>query len=285
MCAASPSLLEPAQLATYERDGFLVLERFVDPAECRTLIERAAGWVRDFDAERHRSIFTTHEQTRRSDEYFLTSGDAVRCFFEEEAFDAAGRLRGPKELSINKIGHALHDLDPVFDRFSRRPALAALASDLGLRAPRLIQSMYIFKQPHIGGEVRLHQDATFLYTEPLTVVGLWFALEDATLENGCMWALPGGHRLGLKQRFVRAAAGGTRFDTLDPTPLPDEGLVPLEAPAGTLVILHGLCPHKSGANRSADSRHAYAVHLIDGEAHYPPDNWLQRSPAMPLRGF
>ena len=185
-----------------------------------------------------------------------------------------------RSCRINKIGHALHDLDPVFDRFSRTPALAALASDLGFHTPRLIQSMYIFKQPHIGGEVRLHQDATFLYTEPMTVVGLWFALEDATLENGCLWALPGGHRLGLKQRFVRAEGGGTRLDTLDPTPWPDEGLVPLEAPAGTLVVLHGLCPHKSGANRSAVSRHAYAVHLVEGGAYYPPDNWLQRSPGL-----
>ena len=46
--------------------------------------------------------------------------------------------------------------------------------------------MYIFKQPHIGGEVGCHQDATFLYTDPITVTGFWFAIEDATLENGCL---------------------------------------------------------------------------------------------------
>ena len=54
--------------------------------------------------------------------------------------------------------------------------------------------MYIFKQPNIGGEVTCHQDSTFLYTEPIDIVGLWFALEDATIENGCLWAIPGGHR-------------------------------------------------------------------------------------------
>jgi len=62
------------------------------------------------------------------------------------------------------------------------------------------QSMYIFKQPHIGGEVGCHQDATFLYTDPVTVVGFWFAIEDATLGNGCLWAAPGGHREPLRQR-------------------------------------------------------------------------------------
>ena len=80
--------------------------------------------------------------------------------------------------------------------FSRTPALAALVDALGVREPRLMQSMYICKQPFIGGEVRCHQDATFLHTEPDRLLGLWFALEDATVENGCLWALPGGHRGG-----------------------------------------------------------------------------------------
>jgi phytanoyl-CoA hydroxylase len=61
--------------------------------------------------------------------------------------------------------------------------------------------------------------------------------------------------------------------------------VPLEAPQGTLIVLHGLLPHLSGPNRSARSRHAYALHVIDAAARYSADNWLQRGPHMPLRGF
>jgi phytanoyl-CoA hydroxylase len=144
--------------------------------------------------------------------------------------------------------------------------------------------MYIFKQPRIGGEVVCHQDAAFLHTEPLSVLGLWFALEDATVENGCMYALPGGHRGPLRTRFLRTG-DSTRTVTLDPTPLPAQGLVPLEAPEGTLIVLHGLLPHLSGPNRSARSRHAYALHVIDGAAGYSAGNWLQRGPDMPLRGF
>jgi phytanoyl-CoA hydroxylase len=269
----------------FERDGFLRLEGFVEPAACRALMARAEALVEGFDPEAHRSVFSTREQTRTSDDYFLGSGDCIRYFFEEEAFAPDGRLRQPKALSINKIGHALHDLEPEFDRFSRTPRLAALAAELGLIEPLLLQSMYIFKQPHIGGEVVCHQDATFLWTDPISVVGFWFALEDATVENGCLWALAGGHRQGLKKRFVRAEGGGTRFEVIDPTSFPEEGLVPIEAPAGTLVVLHGLLPHQSGANRSDRSRHAYSVHVIDGRARYPSDNWLHRSPAMPLRGF
>jgi phytanoyl-CoA hydroxylase len=151
-----------------------------------------------------------------------------------------------------------------------------------------MQSMYIFKQPHIGGEVVCHQDATYLYTEPTSVLGFWFALEDATIENGAMWALPGGHRAGLKARFCRAGEG-VRTEVLDATPWPafgrENGYVPLEAKQGTLVVLHGLLPHLSGANTSDRSRHAYALHVVEAGACYPADNWLQRAPEMPARGF
>ncbi|MDY7227191.1 phytanoyl-CoA dioxygenase family protein [Hyalangium rubrum] len=268
----------------FERQGFLVLPDFVPAAACDALKARAEQLVEGFEPETV-SIFTTHEQTRTSDAYFLSSGDQIRFFFEENAFAPDGSLRQAKALSINKLGHAMHDLDPVFERFSRTPELAALATELGVRKPLLLQSMYIFKQPHIGGEVNSHQDSTFLYTEPYTCLGFWFALEDATLENGCLWALPGGHTLGLKKRFVRAPGGGTAFQVLDSTPVPEEGFVPLEVKKGTLVVLHGLLPHKSGANTSPKSRHAYSLHLIDGTATYPEDNWLQRAPSMPARGF
>ena len=270
--------------AAYERDGFLVLPDFVSREACARLIERAGTLVRELEPGPI-SIFTTHEQTRRTDDHFLGSGDQIRMFFEEDAFDEAGVLRRPRELAINKLGHAMHDLDPVFSRFSRAPQLASLVATLGIEHPLLLQSMYIFKQPLIGGEVVSHQDHTFLWTDPPSATGLWFALEDATLDNGCLWVLPGGHREPPRKRFHRTPDGGAGFEILDERELPETGMIPLPAAQGTCIVLHGLLPHRSGPNHSPRSRQAYSLHVIDERAAYRSDNWLQRDRALPLRGF
>ncbi len=195
------------QLQQYRRDGFLVLEDFVPAAACDQLRARAEQLVHNFDPQGVASIFSTHEQNRLANDYFLESAGKIHCFFEADAFLPDGTLKQSKERSINKIGHALHDLDPDFNKFSRTAELKQLASSLGLVAPLLLQSMYIFKQPRIGGEVSCHQDSTFLFTEPQNIVGLWFALEDATLENGCLWAIPAG-------RDSSNAGGGDRKECI-----------------------------------------------------------------------
>lgn len=282
-------MLSSEQIESYRRDGFLVVTDFTGSDARDRLQRRALDIVDAWEPSERRSVFTTSEQDRNSDAEFLASGSSIWCFFEEEAFGADGELTQPKELSINKIGHAQHDLDDEFERFSYDPRLAEIAADIGLSDALALQSMYIFKQPRIGGEVGCHQDATFLYSDPITVTGFWFAVEDATLENGCLWAAPGGHRGPLRQLFKRNEAGdGTVFEQLDATPLPEpppagDSLVPLEVPAGTLVLLDGRLPHWSDVNRSGQSRHAYTLHCISAAADYPAWNWLQRPADMPLR--
>ena len=278
-------MLSPEQTASWQRDGYLVLPAFKSAAALAPAIARAHALVDAFDPRQGAGRFSTRDRSLVADERLLASAEAVHCFFEEEALDDEGRLTVPKAQSINKIGHALHDLDLVFDAFSHGTALAELAADIGLSQPLLWQSMLIFKQPRIGGEVGWHQDASFFATDPSTVTTFWFALEDATLDNGCLWVDPGGHRGPLRERYV-CEQGQLRMKGLDPAPWPgSERARALPVSAGTLVVFHGHLPHCSAANRSAHSRLAYTLHVTDASARYSPLNWLQRSPALPARGF
>ena len=280
-------MLSERQLSDWNRNGFLVLPGLVPTEGCETLRAHVHDLLSavDPDTDGAATVFSTTDQAHAQDEWFLASGDTIRWFFEDGAFED-GELTRPLPLAVNKLGHAMHDLDPIFESFSHTSELAEIAADVGFTDPKLLQSMYIFKQPGIGGEVICHCDHTFLWTEPQSVVGFWVAIEDATIDNGCLWAIPGGHHIPAKSRFrLRADGTGTINDILDDTPYPVEDLVPLEAKAGTLVLLHGSLPHWSGPNTSEKSRHAFTLHVIEGNAEYLPDNWLQRNADMPLRGF
>ena len=275
-----------ARRARFERDGYLALPGFSAPGAVAALRRRAGELVAGFEPGPSHEVFSTGPaQQKAAGGYFLESASRVSFFLEEGAVGPSGELLRGKGQSVNKIGHALHDLDPAFRAFSRSAAVAGLLAELGFERPVPVQSMYIFKQPKIGGRVVPHQDSTFLWTDPPSVVGLWWALEDAHRGNGCLWALPGSHREPVARRMVRdeAGQGGVSFRGEDP-PWDLEAAVPLEVEAGTLVVLHGQLVHFSHQNTSPASRHAYTMHVVEGGAGttWSPENWLQRPADLPL---
>lgn len=266
-------MLGRSEYQSYQENGFLIMPDFISESWCETLKERAEWLVNNHPKQDAKTLFDTDEDSHTSNAYFLNSSDECALFYEKD---------DPTALRVNKIGHALHEKDEIFSDFSRQPAIQTLVSELGVKSPRLVQSMYIFKHAEVGGEVSLHQDASFLISEPDTLLGLWFALDDATTENGCLWALPGGHHSPVHTYFIRQNKELVFDKQYDPDW--DESLLkPLEVKRGSLVILHSRLPHVSYANRSSQSRHAFALHLISGESHYSSKNWLQKQTA--LRGF
>ncbi|MEX1362453.1 MAG: phytanoyl-CoA dioxygenase family protein [Nannocystaceae bacterium] len=271
-------MLTLQQRRRYATDGYLVLPELIPPAELRAARAAALRIVDDFDLEAHRTVFTTRDRDAGRDEAFFASAQRVHCFLEEDALDEHGELRQPPRLSINKIGHAMHDLVPAFGELCRRPELLATLRELGVADPRVWQTMYIFKQPRIGGEVRWHQDASYLITRPASVVGVWIAIEDAHQDNGCLRVQPGGHRSPLREIYeVDWERREGTLRSLDPAPWPTAAdTVPLEVPAGSVVVFHDHLPHASEPNRSEHSRHAFTMHVAPRDVTWSSRNWLQR---------
>ena len=271
-------MLSARQISQYHDDGYLVLENAIAKVDIDKLKTAALQIVDDFDINKHRTVFTTSDRDGGRDDYFFDSAEAIHCFLEEGALDQDGVLLKPARLAINKIGHAMHDLDPVFRDFCRQALFGKVLRDIGYVNPLLWQTMYIFKQPHIGGEVRWHQDGSYLISDPSTVTGIWVAIEDANRDNGCLWVQPGGHLSLLRETYqVDWNTRKGELTDLDKTPWPtaDEAIA-VEVEAGSVVIFHDHMPHYSSQNRSDRSRHAFTLHVAEQSANWSGRNWLQR---------
>ncbi|EGG20256.1 hypothetical protein DFA_07379 [Cavenderia fasciculata] len=273
--------LTKEQLKQYKEDGFLIIPDFVPHNEIDQIVTEMKRLVDNVDLpDTIQSIFTTNEQERKTNDYFMNSAGTISFFFESDAIKN-GELVVDRDVAFNKVGHALHDLNPVFEKFSYHPRIKELVYSLEIFNKALsVQSMYIFKNKTTGGEVGIHQDSTFLHTTPLTTHALWFALEDATIENGCLRGLEGSHKHGIKRRFVRKEKGSNEMTFVgEDDKYKKEDFAALECKKGSVILLDGSVVHYSEPNKSAKSRHAYTLHFIegDGSAVYEQENWLQRS--------
>lgn len=279
-------MLNQEQLKKFEDDGYLIIENFVSLEDCSEMKDECDRIIETYHfSEEYKNLPKFGSQA--GDEYFLTSTDKIRAFLESDASKAIENGDNPDKpkLIFNKIGHALHVLNPVFKKHTFSENVKSLFKSIGYVKPIVCQSMYIFKQPYIGDKVVPHQDGSYLHTDPLKVIGLWIALEDCTIENGCLSFAPGSHKDELKTRFIRNPNKnefneGKYLIYTNPNPnFSDYNFVPCPIKAGSAILIDGLVVHQSEANRSSKSRHIYTFHVYDShETVFSEDNWMEPSP-------
>jgi ectoine hydroxylase-related dioxygenase (phytanoyl-CoA dioxygenase family) len=154
-------------------------------------------------------------------------------------------------------------------------ALAALTNPrivsalTGVIGPNVkaMQSMLFIKSEGKPGQA-WHQDEYFIPTRDRSLTAVWIALDDATIENGCLWVLPGSHRRGVI--YPAREQDDPRFDCTTEAydfPYSDEDSIPVEIPAGTALVFNGYLLHRSLQNSGQHGyRRALANHYMSAES-------------------
>ncbi len=195
----------------------------------------------------------------------LIAGDVIGFDNIEYEAGTAASLEGmtPEERrdAVRKLT-AFTSYEPRLNALAAHPDLVSVLACVLGKQPLLFQDIALLKPPHIGREKPWHQDHAFFNVATGTpVVGVWIALDEATVENGCMHLMPGEHRQGPILHFQRRD-----FQICD-TLMHARGCVAAELKPGSLLLFDGMLPHGTPANRSDLRRRALQFHYV------PQDTW------------
>ncbi|HYE04444.1 MAG TPA: phytanoyl-CoA dioxygenase family protein [Planctomycetota bacterium] len=182
--------------------------------------------------------------------------------------------------------HQPHYVSPVMAAFARHAAICAtLSRIIAAHLPfwdgrvKCMQSMLFVKPPGFPGQA-WHQDELYIPTRDRSLAGAWIAIDDATIDNGCLWVIPGSHRTGYLYP-QREHGKLDEFDFAGESHGFDESAeVPVEVKAGTVVIFNGYLLHRSRRNRSQGFRRALVNHYMNAWSLLP---WEGGAGAMDTR--
>ncbi|HVF10804.1 MAG TPA: phytanoyl-CoA dioxygenase family protein, partial [Abditibacteriaceae bacterium] len=252
------------QVPFFEEHGYLLVGKILTDEELETLRERA-DWIASAEDVPH--IPPQYRQTEpRVARGVLDSDNAM--------------------LSLRKIWH-LAWYDEVMAAHARNPQITERIAALIGPDLKLYQDQLFMKPPRVGSRQPYHQDQPlgFHIDPPHLMVTCWTALDDATLENGCLRVIPGTHRKGVLP--------ATAIDEYEQQALNHSLVreVPLPLKAGECSFHHGHLLHSSYPNLSQQRRRGYATHYVSARCRYageaagvdfPPEGFLSvRGRAFP----
>jgi phytanoyl-CoA hydroxylase len=229
--------LSAADLAHFRQEGYLAMEGVLDPDE----VARCTAALSALAAGR--------------------TSWANRVWFQEEPFYAQGGQPDgdvDPELRIRKLAYFVK-IEPRLAAVAAHPRLVPLIDQLIGPGHRLVQDMALLKPPFRGSEKPWHQDTAYFDWTPLEgIVGAWIALDEATVENGCMQVIPGSHRAGPAPHYhlrdCQIADGRVAVDRAVVVPLKPGGVLFFSG-----LIHHGTPPNTSAARRRALQFHYAAA--------------------------
>jgi hypothetical protein len=225
-------VLTPEQVQCYRENGFLAAEGLVTPEEVAELRHEAA-------------------QVCRGAYPVPGVGAAPPDATDEEAL--------AQYLCI----HQAHKVSPTLRQYAEHPRVAAALADLIGPNVKCMQTMLFIKPPGFPGQA-YHQDERYIPTEDRSLTGAWIALDDATLENGCLWVVPGSQQGEL---LPWAPHDNPEYDFADEAQgVPREREIPVEVRAGTVVFFNGFLLHSSRRNRSEGYRRVLVSHYMSAES-------------------
>lgn len=244
-----PTQLNDQQIAQYERDGYLafvdVLSREEILAARTALTELVVSVAQDPTVEQKGA-------------FWIPKGKKFGVQFEAGYSPESARDERIEdiELKVRKLMWYVAEHAHLDFLAQRHPKIMGVLESLIGREPILYQDMALVKPPFIGSEKPWHQDNAYFSVTPLSAIcGVWIALDDATIENGCMHTLRGGHKLGalLHHHDRDCEIVPDRLEREQP-------VVPVELPAGGAMFFSGMLPHQTPPNSSPDRRRALQFH-------------------------
>jgi len=254
-------ILTDSQIDQYREHGYLIIEQLFTDAECDELNANAVDMINGK----------------------IPLGEMNGIYMEPEAVNK-GLVSNekPDPAYLFKLGHQMHMTDAIFRYYAMHDSIANILNDLLGADIKCLQSMYIDKPRNLGVGQPYHQDSHYIKTEPITLTGVWIALDDVDEQNGCLHVIPGSHHEPILPHGVPADERQQQFHEVHAARGKAE--IACRLKKGSAVFFPGTLLHRSGDNLTANrQRRAYVLHYASAKAKQPNSSGA-RNPHLLVRG-